>query len=121
MYSKEMEEGGYSLTDFRSEKLKSHLEKHEIGGLIGFTKVNPGDKGFISYILVFNASMNVTDALKYSYKLGSQDKYEEVALSLRNIIQQVFRKDTLLPWPTPDDLDIAPSIPEELVKFIMRN
>ena len=91
IYINKLEENGFRNNEYRSEKLKAHLEKHEIRKLIDFAKVNPGDKGFITYNLVYNASITVTDAVTYAYKLGSKDKYEDVALMLRNTIHRAFR------------------------------
>ena len=43
LYVKELDKNGFPSPDYRSENLKAKLEKHEIGELIEFTKVNPGD------------------------------------------------------------------------------
>ena len=119
LYIEKLNENGFPYPEYRSEKSKNTLQKHEIGELIGFTTVNTGNKGFISYDLIHNASITVTDAVRYAYELGSKDKYEEVALLLRQIIQHAFKESESSPWPpTADDLDIVPSLPSELIKFL---
>ena len=40
--------------------------------LLRFTQ---DDKGCITYNLVYNASLSVSDAVAHAYKLGSKDKY----------------------------------------------
>lgn len=60
--------------------------------------------------------------MTYAFKLGSKDKYEDVALLLRNIIQWAFSESKSLPWPpTADDLEVKSSeefLPPDLVKFL---
>ena len=72
--------------------------------------------------LVYSASISVADAVSYAYQLGSKDKYEDMALLLRSIIQQEFNEPKLLPWPpTADDLEVKSSdelLPPDLVKFL---
>ena len=79
-------------------------------------------KGCITYNLVYSASISVTDVVTYAYKLGSKDKYEDVALLLRGIIQHTFNESKSLPWPpTADDLEVKSSdelIPLDLMKFL---
>ena len=62
------------------------------------------------------------DAVVYAYKLGSKDKYEDVALLLHSLIQRAFKELKLLPWPpSADDLEVKSSdelIPSDLVKFL---
>ena len=49
-------------------------------------------------------------------RLGSKDKYEEVAMLLRGVIQGALKKSKSLTWPTTvDDLDIYP--PESPLSF----
>lgn len=121
-YIQELERKGFPNPGYRSEKLKVKLEKHDIHQQIAFAKVNPGDKGCITYHLVYNSSISVADAVTYAYKLGSKDKYEYVALLLRSIIQQAFTESKSLPWPpTADDLEIKYSdevFPLNLMKFL---
>ena len=112
----------FSKPDYRSEMLKDRLQNHEIHKFIAFAKVNPGNKGCISFYLVYNASVSVADAVTYAYKLGSQDKYEDVALLLSCLIQQVFCESRLLPWPpTAEDLEVHSLndvLPTDLIKFL---
>ena len=122
LYMQELERNGFPSPDYRSEKLKARLENHAIHELIAFAKVNPGDKGCITYNLVYSASISVADAVTYAYKLGTKDKYEDLALLLRGIIKQAFNESKSLPWPPiPEDLEIKSSdelLPSDLVRFL---
>ena len=90
IYIKELKRNGFLNAEFRSEKLKARIENHDIIKQIAFAKVNPGDKGCITYNLVYSASISVADAVSYAYQLGSKDKYQDVALLLRSSIQRAF-------------------------------
>lgn len=106
---------------YRSKQLKVRLENHYINELIAFTKVSTGDKGCITYNLVYIASIYVTDAVTYAYKLGCKDKYEDVALLLHCIIQLAFKESTSLPWPPTDDnreVKSLDELPYDLIKFL---
>ena len=63
-----------------NEKLKARLENFQINQFIAFAKVNLDDKGCVTYNLVYSASISVAVAVAYIYKLGSTDKYKDVAL-----------------------------------------
>ena len=118
----ELESTDFPNPDYRSEKLKDRLQNHEIHSLIAFVKVNPGNKGCISFNLVYNANVFVGDAVTYAYKLGSKDKYKDVVLLLRGLIQQVFCESRPLPWPpTAEDLEMHSMndvLPTDLVKYL---
>ena len=122
LYIEELERNGFPNPEYRSEKLKTRLENDDINEFIAFAKINPGDKGCITYNLVYSTSISVAEAVVYAYKIGSKDKYEDVALLLRGIIQQAFKDSKSLPWPpTADDLDVKSSeelLPPDLVKFL---
>ncbi|KAK3700755.1 hypothetical protein QZH41_010937 [Actinostola sp. cb2023] len=122
LYIQELERNGFPNPEYRSEKLRARLENHDIRELIDFAKVNPGDKGCITYNLVYSASISVADAVVYAYKLGSKDKYEDVALLLRNLIQQAFKQSKSLPWPpSADELEVNSTdeiLPPDLVRFL---
>eukprot|EP00064_Thunnus_orientalis_P003781 superscaffoldBa00000322_g3792 len=118
----ELERNGFPNPEYRSEKLKAKVEAHDIHERIAFAKVNPGDKGCITYNLVYNATISVPDVVTYAYKLASKDKYEYEALLLRGIIQQIFNESKSLPWPpTADDLEVKSSdelLLLDLMKFL---
>ena len=121
LYIKELEKNGYPKVDYRSEKLKSHLEDHKISRQIAFAKVKPGDKGFITFNLVYNATITTADVVAYAYRLGSRDKFEDVALLLRDVILQAINMHKSLPWPPmAADLEIKSEDlpPLELIKFL---
>jgi len=121
-YIQELEKNGFANPEYRSEKLKARLENHDISKLVAYAKVNPGDKGCITCNLVYSASISVADAVVYTYKLGSKDKHEDVALLLRSLIQGAFKESKPLPWPpSADDMEGKSSdelIPSDLVKFL---
>ena len=122
-YVKELDKDGFPSPDYRSENLKAKLEKHEIGELIKFTKVNPGDyKNCIMLTLVCSASINRADAVAHPYKLGTIDRYQDVALLLRQAIYYAFEESEPLPWPpTAEDLNVNSLdevLPSELETFL---
>ena len=123
LYVKELDKNGFPSPDDRSENLKVKLEKHEIGELIEFTKVNPGDyKNCIMLTLVYNAGINRADAVAHAYKLGTIDRYQDVALLLRQAIYNAFKESEPLPWPpTAEDLNVNSldeALPPELKTFL---
>lgn len=65
IYIQELERNGCPNAEYRSEKLKARIENHDIHEQIAFAKVNPGDKGCITYNLVYSASISVADAVSY--------------------------------------------------------
>lgn len=122
LYIQELERSGFGNSEYRSEKLKARLEKHAISEKIAFAKVNPGDKGCITYNLVYSANISVADAVVYAYKLASKDKCEDMALILRCVIQRAFKESKSLPWPpSADDLEVKSSnevLPPDLFTFL---
>ena len=58
--------------------------------------------------------MSVAEAVAFAYKLGSKDKYEDVALLLCSSIQQAFKDSEPLPWPPSSD----ELLPSDLLKFL---
>ena len=70
LYIQELERNGFPNADYRSEKLKARLQKHDIHEWIAFAKVNPGDKDCIAYNLVYSASISVADAVAMHISWG---------------------------------------------------
>ena len=99
LYIQELEKNGFANPEYRGEKLKARHENHEIHERIAFVNVNSGDKGCITYNLVYSATMSIAEPVAFAYKLGSKDKYDDVALLLRSSIQQAFKDSEPLPWP----------------------
>ena len=66
LYIQELERSCYPDPTHSSGKLKARIENHEINELIGFSKVNSGDKNRITYYLVYNASISVADIVTYA-------------------------------------------------------
>ena len=122
IYIKELERNGFPNAEYRGEKLKARIENHAIREQIAFAKVNPGDKGCITYNLVYSASISVAEAVSFAYQLGSKDKYQDVAQLLRSSIQRAFKEAKPLPWPpSADDLEVKSSdevLPSDLLKFL---
>ena len=121
LYVQELERCGFPNPDFRSDKLKTRLQRHEINECIAFTKVFPGDRGCITYNLVYSTSISVAEAVTYAYRLGSRDKFEDVALHLHSAVQGKFSESTPLPWPPiadePDTRASEEYLPKDL-KFL---
>lgn len=121
IYVQELEIQGVK-TDYRSEKLKSRLENHEVGQHLAFAKVDPGTTGFIKYNLIYNSSISTSDAVVQAFELGSKDRIMETARLIRGLIQKAFSDATPLAWPpTADDLDttsMEKQLPPDLLKFL---
>ena len=112
------EKNGFPNPEYRSEKLKRKLEEHEG---IGISMVTADLKGCIPHILIFSASLSIPDAVRNAYKMRSTDKYEDVALLLRDTIQKTYRELNPLPWPpTADDLvmSLDDLLPSDLMRFL---
>ncbi|KAG1682931.1 hypothetical protein GQR58_010461 [Nymphon striatum] len=122
LYVQELERCGFPNPDFRSDKLKTRLERHTINECIAITKVFSGDRGCIAYNLVYSTSISVAEAVTCAYRIGSKDKFEDVVLHLRSVVQGMFNDSTPLTWPpTADELDARASeeyLPTDLVKFL---
>ena len=78
-YILKLEENGFSCPQFCGNKLRQLLSNHEIGSQIAFTTFHPGNKGFISYVLIYNANLTVADAVKFTYELDLKDNVMEAA------------------------------------------
>jgi len=118
VYTQELERNGFPNPEYRSEKLKKKLEKHEG---IGISMVTADLKGCINHCLIFSASLSILDAVRNVYEMGSTDKYDEVALLLRGTIKKKYRESNSLPWPpTADDLvmSLDDLLPSNLMRFL---
>ena len=73
----------------------------DISFKILFTKVDPGDSGCVSFYIVYNASITVTDAVSRAYKLAKTCKTKDVALHMRGLIRRAFRRQMLFLGPQP--------------------
>ena len=104
-----MKENGLSCPRFCGDKLRQLLPNHEIVSQIAFTTLHPGNKGFISYVLIYNANLTDAKAVKFAYRLGLEDSVMKAAEYLRQVILDAFKNSKELPWPpTADDLDYSP-------------
>lgn len=121
IYIEKLAENGCPNPEYRSEKLLHRLQNHELSKNVSFTKASPGDKGCLSFILIYSNRITVVDAVAFAYKLGARDKFTDVALFIRGLIQRAYKESKELPWPpTLDDLEIKSDemLPRELVKFL---
>ena len=66
-YINKLEEKHYPNPKYHSEKLKFHLQIHEINESICFTKTNPSGEGARSYNLKYNKQTTVVDAIAIAY------------------------------------------------------
>ena len=95
-YREELSKSKFANPNYRAEKLKSKLKKHEvIGKDIAFAALDDGGK-FTSEI-VFNKSMNLVYAIELAYRQEANDSVEEVASQLRRSILHAFRNSKKLP------------------------
>ena len=79
----------------------------DIKSKIMFTKVNPNDKGIMSFYIVYSVRITIADAVSLVSKLASSDKITDVALLLRGIFMCAFKETNTLHWPpTAEDLSI---------------
>ena len=124
LYVKQLEENGYPNPEYRSEKLMKRLQKDEqLSNLISFTKVPLQIQGCISIWLVYSTAITVEDAIAFAYKLRSAEKFDEVALQLKDIIEKSYKESESKahPWPpTPDEIKERSSkeVPEFLGDFL---
>ena len=118
IYINVLDDKGFQNNGYRHEKLMRRLENDPISSTISFQKVNQGDRGNLSFYLIYSNSITIGEAIVRSYSLGSIDKCTDVALLLRGIIKRAFKETSSMQWPpTIDDLDF-PKVPDELTKFL---
>ena len=112
----------YRNPDYRGNKLKSKIEKHEkYANSIGFTRLSSSSK-FATY-LVFNKNTPIQDLVKHSYQLGAADTMTQAGLSGREAIKKAFQSTPPLEWPPSPaklyDTDIVPSSITHLLGYLM--
>ena len=64
IYIQTLQKQGHPNDKYRGENLKTNPQKHEIDSKTRFAKVSPGDRGCISYNLVFSSDVDVEDDIK---------------------------------------------------------
>ncbi|KAG1651612.1 hypothetical protein GQR58_026883 [Nymphon striatum] len=98
------------------------LEGLNVVSMHCYHKSVSGDRGCIAYNPVYSTSISVAEAVTCAYRIGSKDKFEDVVLHLRSVVQGMFNESTPLTWPpTADELDARASeeyLPTDLVKFL---
>ena len=118
-YAKILETSKFASPDYRGEKLRIKIEKSEkFKEKLSFCLLGD-DTRFHSYI-IFNRNIDIGDAIKESYKLGSSNSISEAGFKLRNIILEAFSKSEDTPWPpTANSLQAgANNIPKQLRSFL---
>ena len=101
-YVKILEAAEFANPDYRGEKIKSKIEKSEqFKEKVSFCPLGD-DTRFHAYI-IFNRDTNIADAIKESYKLGSQNIVLEAGIKLQHVIQEAFSKAEETTWPPPAD------------------
>ena len=120
IYIDKLEEHRYPNDQYRSVNLMNRLQSYpDISPQIVFCKVYSGDKGCLSFYLVYNSNITVAKVIACAYKLASVDKISDIALMLRSAIQRGFQESKALPWPpTPDNLATV-DISQELITFFL--
>ena len=83
-YIRELNQTSYPNPNYRAEKLKAKLEKHDcIGGEIGFASVMDNtlsaSQGKCTSQIIFCKSMDIEGAIKLAYILANVDSFKEVA------------------------------------------
>ena len=90
-YVKILEATEFANPGYRGEKIKSNIEKSEqFKEKVSFCPLGD-DTRFHSYI-IFNRDTDIADAIKESYKLGSQNIVLEAGIKLRHVIKRHFQK-----------------------------
>ena len=107
--------------EYRAEKLKAKIIKHELGQKIYSTSYE--DHGKFTSQLVFSNSLKVQDAVKLAYTLGTNDSIAHVAYTLRDVIRIAFITSDSIPWPPSADHlqrnnDIVPKELESFLKIV---
>ena len=114
-----MENSKFPNDEYRSEKLKNKIEKHQLlSNHVTIIRVNKGQINE-SYIL-FNKNTPLDDAVRAAYKLGNTNVQNDVASDLRNTIFSKFKNSPTLPWPPSADYlhDCTDILPDDLKEFL---
>ena len=117
LYVDHLEKCGFSASNYKSSRLRTHIENHAIGGSVCFTKSDV--KGCVSTILVYNSALTISDAVQFAFKFRSRDQTKAFALQIQKSILKAFEESPHLPWPpTSEDLGSTPLIPDRLKRFL---
>ena len=76
-----------------------------------FSKVSAGNRGALTYWLVYRGDMSTSGAINRVYQLAREDYLRDAGLELRRIIQQAFKDSTVHDIPDP-------WLPDELHTFL---
>lgn len=114
-----LERTDFPHPEYRGEKLKAKLLKHELGKKTGFASTEK-TKGKFSSQIIFSNAIGQADAIRMAYKLGTEDSISQVAQRLRDAIRSSFHKSEKMPWPpTASYLEsLQDVVPGELERFL---
>ena len=103
-YIRELNQTSYPNPNYRAEKLKAKLEKHDcIGEEIGIASVMDNtlssSQGKCTSQIIFCKSMDIEGAIKLAYILGNIDSFKKVAGLLKQSILDAFQNSEKIPWP----------------------
>ena len=119
LYIKELERNGSPNPNYRGNKLLGCLQDDpQVLERWAFSKVSPGNKGCLSFWLIYRADITIADAMARVYKLASGDNLKDVAQQLRSVILRAYKAEKDMPWP-PTVHDIPePGLPHDLQRFL---
>ena len=119
LYIKELERNGSPNPNYRGNKLLARLQDDpQVLERLAFSKVSPGNKGCLSFWLIYRADITIADAMARVYKLASGDNLKDVAQQLRSVILRAYKEEKDMPWP-PTVHDIPePGLPHDLQRFL---
>ena len=64
-----------------------------------FANVNPGNKSFATYNLIYSKTITINVAVGIAFRLGYKNKHEDVALYLHSVIRRALNESKVQPWP----------------------
>ena len=119
LYCTYLSETPFANPNYRSEKIKSILNGHEVYSnklcFVSLGKI----QGQYQLDLVFSDKTDLSEAVKHGYLLGCSDKIQDVAILLHKMIKNAFEKAEKLPWPpTASCLTTKNPAPSNLQRFL---
>ena len=93
-----LEKSDFPNAEYKSEKLKHKLLKHELGGKIAFISLNKR-KGKFSLQLIFSTVISQAQAITTAYNVCTEDSLSQVEARLRDVIRNSFHNSEKMPWP----------------------
>ena len=112
-------ETSFANPNYRSEKIKSILNSHEVyNNKLCFVSLGKIQDQYQSNLVSSNKT-DLSEAVKHGYLLGCSDKIQDVAILLHKMIKNAFEKAEKLPWPpTASCLTTENPAPNNLQRFL---